>query len=167
MSTTSNSPVRPAVRWLLALALGAAAIGQAPSALAATASPGERAAAVDRTELTASVELSSVQLARLDNEVYRNMAGPKFLSEAREPVVLEVRTAVPHSGVIRDSSPVIVLNGKVLENTWALLPDRLVAFLPDRTGLGADNKIEVVWVGNETATRTRAPLHLRGDQPLP
>ena len=105
------------------------------------------------------VELEAVDVRPLDDALVE-LAGSAFLEKASNPLVIEVFPKEPLDTTPRTSSPVIVLNGEVLDNTW-LLPDersRLVAFLPDAELIKARNTVEVFWVGNQELTRTKEPL---------
>lgn len=74
---------------------------------------------------------------------------------------IEVRTEQPIPAAPRSSSPVIVLNGERLHDTWVILPNTLVAIVPDRSALKDDNQVFAEWLGNAVATRSRKPLLFR------
>lgn len=124
----------------------------APSVTETKASIVER-----RPAKTTSVELKSVSVRRPD-ATQKKMVGAEFMKQATEPLMIEVvvQTALPSQP--RTSSPIIVVNGERLTDTWVVLPDKLVAFLPNRSLLKDVNKVEVMWLGNEKATLTRQPL---------
>ena len=117
-----------------------------------------RPAIPDRSVRPEPVEIRSVSVRRLaqDSALVR-LAGRPFLESAREPLVIEVRTARPLGRLDRTGSPEIYLNGERIGDTWALGEDRLVAFLPDRRRLRELNEVTVAWLGTEELTRTRAP----------
>ena len=117
--------------------------------------PGE-----ERSARMASVELTSVSVRRPD-ATQKKMAGPVFLKQATDPLMIEVQTQQPLPSQPRTSSPIIVLNGEKLVDTWMILPDKLVAFLPNRSKLKGVNSVAVVWLGNEEATLTKRPLNFR------
>lgn len=169
MSTTSSwrARRRAARLWLL---LGAApACAQAPAAERAAARPaalegeggesGARPAAhpMQRRPLS----LRRARLRRLDPELSR-LAGSRFQREAPDPVVIDVRLEAPLDGRPRDSAPLIELNGVPLLSTRQSpeAPDRLVAFLPERSPLRPKNEIRVVWSGSERATRSPEPASI-------
>ena len=121
--------------------------------------PGQRPRGVNTSQLREPVELRSVRVRRLDEELAR-LAGPHFLRTATDPLAIEVVPKTPFDTSPRGSAPVIVLNGEKLVNSrWAAdAGTRLVAFLPDRRMIRQTNTVEVFWVGNEELTRTRQPL---------
>ena len=118
-----------------------------------------------RSEPVTPVELRSATVRRLRGDDLARMAGPRFMAEAREPLVLEVKTEKPLGNLARTSSPLIILNGKALPDTWAISQDTLIAFLSDRGALAREgaNTIEVAWLGDEGRTLTRRPLTLRAE----
>ncbi|MCS6915466.1 MAG: hypothetical protein RMK29_14600 [Myxococcales bacterium] len=105
--------------------------------------------------------LRSASVRELEPALAR-VAGPQFQRTATRPVVLEVRTAEPIDPTPRTCLPLIVLNGRVLPNTYARIeaPDQLLAFLPDRKLLRSVNQVWVVWAGNERQTASPHPLQL-------
>ena len=100
------------------------------------------------------LEIRSVRVSRVDQRTAK-LAGDEFMRKATQPLVIEVRTVQPLGDLTRTSSPVIVLNGEVLSETIPLVPNRLVAFLPDRRTLKETNSVTVVRLGQEDLTRSR------------
>ena len=178
MWTTSNSLGSrvPLAVLLIAVSSGCAETTSAPEA-PGVAPDAPRVRQVARSETPneptstgyldqfVPVELLSVSVRRLAaaDETLRQRAGPSFLAEARDPLVIEVVTARDLGNLARTSSPEIYLNGKRVGDTWALDQTRLVAFLPDRSRIKPRNSITVAWLGNEQATRTRHALTFTAD----
>ena len=108
------------------------------------------------------VELRSVKVARVDKSTAK-LAGVDFMTRAQDPLMIEVRTQDPLGDLTRTSSPVIVLNGEVLSETIPLLPNKLIAYLPDRKAIRTSNTVSVVWLGAEELTRSRRPLTFRSN----
>lgn len=108
------------------------------------------------------VELKSVKVVRVDKNTAK-LAGVDFMTRAQDPLMIEVRTQDPLGDLTRTSSPVIVLNGEVLSETIPLLPNRLIAYLPDRKAIRISNTVSVVWLGAEEITRSRRPLTFRSN----
>ena len=113
----------------------------------------------------APVEISSVRLrlARRDTLLTRLMGHSERLLGAREPVAIEVITAQPLGNLNRTASPEIYLDGVRIGDTWALLPNRLIAFVPERANVRAGSSVTVAWLGNEERTRTLHPVVLTED----
>jgi len=108
------------------------------------------------------VELRSVTARRIAGDTaMRRLAGPRFLEQATEAIVIEVETLEPLGSTERGSSPEIYINGERLVDTWSFQPNRLVGFLSSRARLRDTNVVTVAWLGNEDTTRTRRPLTLR------
>ena len=107
-----------------------------------------------RYSLPKPLEIRSVRVARVDQRTAK-LAGDEFMRKATQPLVIEVRTVQPLGDLTRTSSPVIVLNGEVLSETIPLVPNRLVAFLPDRRTLKETNSVTLVRLGQEDLTRSR------------
>jgi hypothetical protein len=107
--------------------------------------------------ISKSMELKSVSVRRAD-QTHKNMAGQPFLKEATDPLVVEVQTQQDLPREPRTGSPIIVLNGEKLVDTWAILPNTLIAFLPNQRKLKEINSVAVVWLGNEDLTLTKRPL---------
>lgn len=127
-----------------------------PARLAIEARP----STIDRSQLVKPVKLVSVSVVKLDEKLIK-MAGRKFQKTARDPLAIRVRIAEPIDPTPRASSPVVVLNGNKIINTKPSPTGEgveLVAFLPDRGMIKRENTIAVVWLGNETLTRTKRPL---------
>ena len=106
------------------------------------------------------MELVSVSVVKLDEKLVK-LAGRNFLEGAKDPLAIRVRVAERIDPTPRASTPAIVLNGKNLINTRLSLTgegNELIAFLPDRRMIKRENTIVVVWLGNETMTRTKRPL---------
>jgi hypothetical protein len=115
---------------------------------------------IDRSQLVKPVELESVSVYKMDEEM-ATLAGENFLRDADNPLVIEVLLVEQIDPTPRASSPAIVLNGQTLINT-RLHPvgngDKLVAFLPDHKLIKEGNTVAVVWLGNETLTLSKRPL---------
>jgi len=168
MSMTSNfhAKVRRVVVSLAGVA-GVILCAYLQESTAAQSAPDAPRSAVAEQQLPAqdrrfqmtskSVELKSVSVRRPD-ATHRKMAGQAFLKEATDPLVVEVQTQQDLPREPRTSSPIIVLNGERLVDTWVVLPDRLVAFLPNQRKLKEVNSVAVVWLGNEDLTLTKRPL---------
>jgi hypothetical protein len=107
-----------------------------------------------------TVEIKSVTVGRLDGSTTK-LAGVDFMRSATDPLVIEVRTEGPLGDLTRTSSPVIVLNGETLSETIPLMPNRLIAFLPNRRFIKDTNTVVVVWLGQEELTRSRRALTFR------
>jgi len=119
----------------------------------------DRPSPVDRTQLLKPVELVSVSVSKPDREMAK-LAGANFMKTARDPLMIKVQVVEPIDPLPRASSPVIILNGENLINTWVLPEkyDTLIAFIPDRKLIKERNRVEVVWLGNEEATRSKQAL---------
>jgi len=111
------------------------------------------------------VELKSVAIRKLDRDkdLKTMRVNTKMLAEAKEPLVIEVRAAMPFDLRPQTSWPVIVLNGEVLRSSQFARndPTKLVAVVPNRAMLKDRNRVEVYWVGRESSTRTKKPLTFR------
>jgi hypothetical protein len=161
MWTTSSSPASVsglATSVVAALGCCVACAQVAPDApRPARMSDAQPRASVPAAGTVQTLELTSVAVRPLD-DYHRRMGGAQLLKDARDPVVIEVRTERPMPPVPRSASPVIVLNGERLHNTWVILPNTLVAIVPDRSVLKDENQVLAEWVGNAAATRSRIPL---------
>lgn len=165
----TRGQVLPILAALATLILGSTAMAARTAPDAPRAAPAQRQAesvvqAADARIAGAPVELRSVVVRGVDDK-HRALAGDRFAKDATEPLMIEIATEVPLPSRPGSSSPVIVLNGERLLDTWVVLPDRLVAFLPDRSRLKANNTVVVEWTGNEAATRTRKPLTFTNADP--
>ncbi len=120
----------------------------------------DRPQTIDRSQLVKPVELQSVSVYKMDEEMAK-LAGTNFLGKADNPLVVEVLLVEQIDPTPRASSPAIVLNGQTLINT-RLHPagngDKLVAFLPDHKLIKERNTVAAVWLGNETLTLSKRPL---------
>ncbi len=116
--------------------------------------PAEDSSAYQRT-----IELASVRLRRLDDTMKR-MAGPAFLKEAQDPIAIEATTQRPLPQNPRNTSAILILNGEKFPDTWAVLPNRLLVFLPNRRKLKAVNQVAAAWLGSEQASKSKKPLTL-------
>ncbi len=142
-----------------------AAARQAPAPQVAPDSPrpararpvtGGRGEGVSGTRVRPTVELKTVIVRRIDEEMGK-LAGPQFLKAAEEPYYIEVQTQASLGNLARSSLPVILLNGEKLLNTRATGDRTLVAFLPNLKMLRDANTVAVVWLGDEQ-TKTIRPL---------
>lgn len=161
MWTTSSSLAdrRAPVALLLAAALWVPLAGcraadhPAPDAPRAAASAGaEGQASRARPQEAQELELLRVTFRRLDraDDPLARLAGSTFWQRATEPLVLEAQLA-PFPLPVGDSFPVLVLNGEILQDT-VIDPGAehtLVAFLPDKSRLEAENRVGVRWIGRE------------------
>jgi hypothetical protein len=130
-------------------------------ARAVAAQPPARPLAERDARQASPVELRAVVARRVERAEAVRLGGASFADAAREPVTLEVQTMAPLGNLERDSSPVIVLNGRILSETIPLPPDRLLVVLPDQSTFRETNTVEVLWLGDETRTRTKKPLTFR------
>lgn len=169
MTSNSRAEGRQSIFWLACVAGVVVAAYAQPGVAVQVAPDAPRQAPVaieqqplikEQSMQAATVELQSVSVRRLD-ETHKKMAGPVFHKQALDPLVVEVKTQQALPQEPRTSSPVIVLNGEKLVDTWVILPDKLVAFLPNRSKLKDVNSVAVVWLGNEEATRTKRVLTFR------
>lgn len=171
MWTTSNfhADIRPGRHIVMAsgvLLLASLGLAQGPLSQAAPDSPRPARLQVREPQLATTyevkrpVELRSVAVGRVSKQKgMEELAGTEFLSTAKEPLFIEVKT-VP--GVLGKPSmgaaPLILLNGERLLSTRGTSPDTLVAFLPDRQKIKDTNSVAVMWIGKQEPTRTRKPL---------
>lgn len=112
------------------------------------------------------VELERVEVRQIDAEL-AELAGPSFLKEFPDALAVVVYAQEPFDMTPRDSSPVVILNGKPLDNTFLYQqegPNVLVAFLTSSELIEDINTFEVFWVGNEELTRTLDPLTLTREE---
>ncbi len=170
MSTISSFPV-DAFGFILALLAGASVMvngstQQMPpdAPRLATRTQVQKSPAEDSSAYVGSVELTLVRLRPLD-ETMKRMAGPTFLKEATDPVAVEVTTQKPLPRSARNTSAIIILNGEKFPDTWAILPNRLVLFLPDRLKLKPVNQVAAAWLGAEQSSTSKRPLTLRVPAP--
>ena len=129
----------------------------APRAVAVAAT--EREMEATQSGEVRRTELLEVTIRRLDvgEEPLAQLAGSTYWETAEEPLVLEARLT-PFPLPVGTSSPVLVLNGDTLHETTIHpgVAHTLVAFLPDRSVLQADNRITVRWIGREERGPTKA-----------
>ena len=116
--------------------------------------------AEDSSLYQGTIELTSVRLRALD-QTMRRMAGPTLLKEATDPVAIEVTTLMPLPRIARNTSAILIINGQKFMDTWTVLPNRLLVFLPDRRTLKQVNEIAAAWLGSEQSSMTKRPLTLR------
>lgn len=169
MSTTLSFPAdlrRIAILTLAVAIPGAGLLGCGPQPQVAPNAPKIAAQAarqkpprVEGPQKLKSVELRSVRVHKFD-QTFAHLAGPQFVKEATDPLVIEVRVTEPIDPRPRTSSPIIVLNGMKLTDTWVVPEkrDTLVAFLPDRRMIRELNTVAAMWLGNEQLTLTKQPL---------
>jgi len=119
-----------------------------------------RVSSEDDSAYRGTIELTSVRVHRLDPTLEK-MAGPEFMKRAREPLAIEVETAKELPKSPRNTSAVLFLNAERFSDTWMILPNKLVAFLPDRSKVREVNTVRAAWTGSEEASRTKKPLTLR------
>ena len=147
---------------LLALVsmLGCSNESQAPDSPRAEETQVPRVPSEDDSAYRGTIELVSVRVRKLDPTLER-MAGPEFMKRAREPLAIEVETARELPKSPRDASAILFLNAERLPDTWMILPNKLVAFLPDRGKVRDVNTLAAAWTGSEDASRTKKPLTLK------
>jgi len=116
----------------------------------------------DDSAYRGSIELKAVRLRKLDATLEK-MAGPVFLKSAREPMAIEVQTVNPLPTKPRNTSAILIINGEKFQDTWTILPDKLVAFV-DRGRLRTRNTAAAAWTGSEeTSTSKRALVFAVGE----
>jgi hypothetical protein len=117
-----------------------------------------RPATIAHGQLLRPIVLRSVSARRMDPQTKATLGD--FAKSARDAIVIEVRVSEPVDMTPRTSSPVIILNGRTLPDTFVYpeRPDVLVAYLPDRSGLRDRNTVHAAWLGNEEMTMSRQPL---------
>jgi hypothetical protein len=140
--------------------LGCSNEPQAPDSPRAEEAQGPRVPSEDDSAYRGTIELVSVRVRKLDPTLER-MAGPEFMKRAREPLAIEVETARELPKSPRDTSAILFLNAEKLPDTWMILPNKLVAFLPDRGKVRDVNTVAAAWTGSEDASRTKKPLTLK------
>lgn len=145
--------------------LGAQEAEPPPESPAPPLSEAERPQVRDSLWRPGPVVLDSVTVRPLDERLGR-LAGPELREEATAPVVLVVHLAGPLDLTPRTSWPVVVLNGRPIENSRIAPSDPriLLGFLPDRERIREQNRVEVYWVGNERLTRTPEPVTFFGEE---
>lgn len=160
MSTTSNSRAE-AFTLLMLLTFGCASSSTAPDAPLAAAPDAPQPAIADTAKRPPSaspkysrLELASVRVRPLDDEL-RKLVTPAATRAWRDPVAVEAITTTTLPPTIGDASPVLVINDQVYPDTWAIRPNRLIAFVPDRAALRGRNKAEVMWIGGGPESRSR------------
>jgi hypothetical protein len=158
MWTTSSSRVSAILTGVVCAGLGACQPTSPSSPGAAGPEPAERPPTVEHSQLRRPIVLRSVAARRMDGATKASLA--EFGKTARDPIVIEVRLAEPVDMTPRTSSPVILLNGQTLPDTWVYpeRPDTLVAYLADRTLIKDRNTVHAAWLGNEEMTMSRQGL---------
>lgn len=167
MSTTSSSHAdRPRTVLLMAI-LGVMITGcasavppDAPRLVAAAEPAPSPPAALDDSAYRGPLDITSVRVRRLDAALER-LAGSTFMKAAADPLAIEVVTAKPLPSVPRTTSAVIILNGETFADTWTILPNRLIAFIPDRNRIRETNSVAAAWLGAEAASISRQALTFR------
>ncbi|TMQ08363.1 MAG: hypothetical protein E6J90_40725 [Deltaproteobacteria bacterium] len=162
---TSNSRGSRRAGLVLACLFAAGCPGPQVSAVApdspAPATPaGPRPGTVDSSAYAGTLEITSVRVRRPTPELER-LAGPDFVKTAQEPLAIEVQTQKPLPTDARNTSAILLWNGERFTDTWSVRPNRLVAFLPDRSKIKDVNSVAAAWIGNEEASRSRTPLTFR------
>ena len=160
MSTTSSFRA-DAFPLLLLLTLGCASASTAPDA-PLTAAPDAPEPAIAETARRppstppkyARLELAGVRVRPIDDEL-RKFVAPEAMRGWRDPVAVEATTTTTLPSTIGDASPVLIINDQVYPDTWAIRPNRLIAFIPDRAVLRGQNKAEVMWAGGGAESRSR------------
>ena len=130
-----------------------------PAAAAPETRPEPAPAARDSGPPDRPIELTAVRIHRPDSGLIR-LAGPSTPQAARDLLVIDVQTRDTLPSVPRTGSVALVVNGRLLPGTWALLPNRLIAFVTDRHAFQDTNSVAAVWIGNEENTRSRNPLRI-------
>jgi hypothetical protein len=158
MWTTSSS--RGSAILTAALCAGLAACQPiAPDApAAALQEPAGRPPSIEHGQLLQPILLRSVSARRMDDATIKSLGD--FGKTARDPITIEVRVAEPIDLTPRTSSPVIILNGQALPDTWVFpeRPDTLIVYLPDRSLIKERNTVHAAWLGNEEMTTSREGL---------
>ena len=136
---------------------GAPAPRQSPAARAAPASPLQRnaadtvsAQAAPRRLKIASVSIQGVAPAEAAARATLNAADKPVSS----PVVISVQVAEPFANLERSASPVIVVNGQTITDSFVPHQERnrVVAFVPDGTLLDQSVSVQVGWLGDMERT---------------
>lgn len=162
MSTTSSSR---ADRLPLALALLLAAACTTTADIAPEGprqgpriQPEKRVTDQSRDE---RIEVESVQIHRASEqpELMRRIGNVAI--DRAEMMLLDVRTAQPLGDVSRSASPVIVLDGQPLGDTYPIDQRRLVAPVAARALRQGEHSIVITWVGAEETTTSRRPYVFR------
>ncbi|MFV2044691.1 MAG: hypothetical protein ACC700_15830 [Anaerolineales bacterium] len=165
-----HSPATILLAAVLAVPLASCGVDEVPPApdapRAVATAPPEREVMIVQPEEVRQLELLEVTIRRLDEgeEPLARLAGSTYWATASEPLVLEARLA-PFPLPVGTSSPVLVLNGETLHET-TIHPGvqyTLVAFLPDRSALQADNRITVRWIGREGPERPKTMVLRRAE----
>jgi hypothetical protein len=165
---TSNSPDR--WRRDIAVLTTAIAVGAgcattqaspvAPDAPVAVAPAPPRPPSEDSSDMAATLEITDV-VVRPPTPELAKLAGETFLKNATEPLAIEVRTVRPLPKRPRDTSAIIIWNGARMNDTWSILPNRLVAFLPNRKTIKEVNAVTAAWSGDEQRSASQPPLTVK------
>jgi hypothetical protein len=162
MSTTSSSR---ADRVSLALVLLLAAACATTQAVAPEGPRQGRHVKPDRPPATGTrderVEVESVTIHRASEqpELMRRLGNLPI--DAPETVLIDVRTAQPLGDTSRSASPVIVLDGQTLNDTYPIDQRRLVAAIPARSLRAGEHSIVITWLGAEATTTSRRAFVFR------
>lgn len=155
---------------LLSLALGCASTIAPDAPLAAAPDAPQPAIAEVSTRPPSAapkytrLELAAVRVRPIDEELTKLVA-PQLLQTWRDPVAVEATTTTELPSTIGASSPVLVINGEVYPDTWQLYPNRLIALVPDRATLRERNRVETMWIGGGSESRSREAMTLSIPQP--
>jgi hypothetical protein len=147
----------------VAIVAAGAAAGSAQAPDSPRPAPAQTAApkSQDDSAYRGRIDLRAVRVLRLDATLQK-MAGPEFLKRAKEPLAVEAQTARPLPSTPRDTSAILILNGERVADTWAILPDKLVAFV-DRSALRQTNTAEAAWSGAEQTSRSTKALTFQAE----
>lgn len=166
----SNFPARarssrPAGWWcppqalMIATAVAAATAIAGPAAAddtPAPAAPAAAAAAADMPRgapaMAQRVRISevSVQAVAPGDPAISNTVHPSAMATLNNPVMISVQVAEPFTDLERSSSPVIVVDGRTLGDSYVPFNERnkVVAIMPDTAGLQATVSVQVGWLGD-------------------
>ena len=171
MSTTSSSRADAFALWMLLAAGCASSAAVAPDTPLAAAPDAPRPAVAETVKRPPSavpkytrLELAAVRVRPIDEEL-RKFVAPEAMRGWRDPVAVEGTTTTAIPATIGDASPVLVINDQVYPDTWVILPNRLIAFIPDRAALRERNSAVVMWIGGGAESRSREPRSFTAPRP--
>jgi hypothetical protein len=157
MSMTWNSR---ADGWMLAAALavvcGPALASDAPSPAIRQPAPQvlPRPKLVAETPVRVRIKAVSARAARPEEPTVAMMVSPSEREALRSPVLITVQVSEPFAVTPRDSSPVVVVNGRTIGDSFVPYGqrDRVVAVLRDGAALRGPIRVQVGWLGDFTRT---------------
>ena len=164
MSTTSNSRGdRPA----LALALLLLVLAGCASAGSNTVAPeGPRQGPRVKPDPRVDAPVTRDQHVEIESATVRRAGEDPALMERMNLrdsglMLIDVRTEQPLGNLGRSASPVIVLDGVPLTDTFPIDPRRLVAPVEGRSLRSGEHILAVTWLGAESTTTSRKRYVLR------